>query len=74
VADFFRNLFSYNVPTTITPRVQVQNYSSNNKQEDHILGFIVRSACQLFTTPDGRVVVYGGYSKVKLKKDTEKAG
>jgi len=31
-----------------------------------------RSACQMLTLADGRIVVYGGYSKEKLKKDVEK--
>jgi len=31
-----------------------------------------RSACQVFLTLDGRIGVYGGYCKQKLKKDTEK--
>lgn len=32
-----------------------------------------RSACQMTSTPDGSgVIIYGGYSKVKAKKDVEK--
>nr|XP_015223679.1 PREDICTED: kelch domain-containing protein 4 isoform X2 [Lepisosteus oculatus] len=31
-----------------------------------------RSGCQMATTPDGGVVIYGGYSKVKAKKDVDK--
>jgi len=31
-----------------------------------------RSACQMFPLADGRVVVYGGYFKQKVKKDVEK--
>ncbi|XP_049578194.1 kelch domain-containing protein 4 isoform X1 [Syngnathus scovelli] len=32
-----------------------------------------RSACQMTSTPDGSgVIIYGGYSKLKLKKDIEK--
>lgn len=32
-----------------------------------------RSACQMTSTPDGAgVVIYGGYSKVRVKKDVEK--
>uniref|UniRef100_A0A3Q2Q9L3 Kelch domain containing 4 n=1 Tax=Fundulus heteroclitus TaxID=8078 RepID=A0A3Q2Q9L3_FUNHE len=32
-----------------------------------------RSACQMTSTPDGTgVIIYGGYSKVRVKKDVEK--
>ncbi|KAM8751125.1 kelch domain-containing protein 4 [Acanthopagrus schlegelii] len=32
-----------------------------------------RSACQMSSTPDGTgVIIYGGYSKVRVKKDVEK--
>ncbi|XP_029010622.1 kelch domain-containing protein 4 isoform X1 [Betta splendens] len=32
-----------------------------------------RSACQMTSTPDGSgVIIYGGYSKVRIKKDVEK--
>uniref|UniRef100_A0A3Q3XCC4 Uncharacterized protein n=1 Tax=Mola mola TaxID=94237 RepID=A0A3Q3XCC4_MOLML len=32
-----------------------------------------RSACQMTSTPDGTcVIIYGGYSKVRIKKDVEK--
>ncbi|CAF89948.1 unnamed protein product, partial [Tetraodon nigroviridis] len=32
-----------------------------------------RSACQMTPTPDGTgVIIYGGYSKVRVKKDVEK--
>ncbi|XP_035678169.1 kelch domain-containing protein 4-like [Branchiostoma floridae] len=31
-----------------------------------------RSACQLVPTPDGSVIVYGGYSKTKVKRDVDK--
>ncbi|CAI5667972.1 unnamed protein product [Oreochromis niloticus] len=32
-----------------------------------------RSACQMTSTPDGMgVIIYGGYSKVRVKKDVEK--
>ncbi|XP_047238134.1 kelch domain-containing protein 4 [Girardinichthys multiradiatus] len=32
-----------------------------------------RSACQMTSTPDGAgVIIYGGYSKVRVKKDVEK--
>ncbi|XP_038146830.1 kelch domain-containing protein 4 isoform X3 [Cyprinodon tularosa] len=33
----------------------------------------LRSACQMTSTPDGTgVIIYGGYSKVRVKKDVEK--
>uniref|UniRef100_A0A4W6DRX4 Kelch domain containing 4 n=1 Tax=Lates calcarifer TaxID=8187 RepID=A0A4W6DRX4_LATCA len=33
----------------------------------------MRSACQMTSTPDGTgVIIYGGYSKVRVKKDVEK--
>nr|XP_056718193.1 kelch domain-containing protein 4 [Euleptes europaea] len=31
-----------------------------------------RSGCQLATTPEGNVLVYGGYSKQRIKKDVDK--
>ncbi|XP_067854105.1 kelch domain-containing protein 4 isoform X3 [Heptranchias perlo] len=31
-----------------------------------------RSGCQMASTPDGNVVIYGGYSKQRVKKDVEK--
>ncbi|XP_046682403.1 kelch domain-containing protein 4 [Homalodisca vitripennis] len=31
-----------------------------------------RSACQMVATPDSKVLIFGGYSKVKLKKDEDK--
>ncbi|XP_043937466.1 kelch domain-containing protein 4 [Protopterus annectens] len=31
-----------------------------------------RSACLMATTPDGNIVIYGGYSKQRVKKDVDK--
>ncbi|XP_059848997.1 kelch domain-containing protein 4 isoform X2 [Hypanus sabinus] len=31
-----------------------------------------RSSCSIASTPDGNVVIYGGYSKQRVKKDVEK--
>lgn len=31
-----------------------------------------RSGCQMVPTPDGKVLIFGGYSKVKIKKDVDK--
>ncbi|KAK1162116.1 kelch domain-containing protein 4-like [Acipenser oxyrinchus oxyrinchus] len=31
-----------------------------------------RSGCQMTTTPEGGIIIYGGYSKVKVKKDVDK--
>ncbi|XP_075796036.1 kelch domain-containing protein 4 isoform X3 [Pelodiscus sinensis] len=31
-----------------------------------------RSGCQMATTPEGNVIVYGGYSKQRIKKDVDK--
>lgn len=31
-----------------------------------------RSACQMVSLSDGRILIYGGYSKEKVKKDVEK--
>ncbi|XP_041124936.1 kelch domain-containing protein 4 [Polyodon spathula] len=31
-----------------------------------------RSGCQMTTTPEGAIIIYGGYSKVKVKKDVDK--
>ncbi|CAN2389233.1 Kelch domain containing 4, partial [Pristimantis euphronides] len=31
-----------------------------------------RSGCQLITTQDGSVIIYGGYSKLRVKKDVDK--
>ncbi|XP_056381519.1 kelch domain-containing protein 4 isoform X2 [Hyla sarda] len=31
-----------------------------------------RSGCQLTTTQDGSIVIYGGYSKLRVKKDVDK--
>ncbi|MBN3306799.1 KLDC4 protein, partial [Amia calva] len=35
-------------------------------------GPLPRSGCQMASTPDGAIIVYGGYSKVKAKKDVDK--
>lgn len=31
-----------------------------------------RSGCQMFAMEDGRIIVYGGYYKEKIKKDYDK--
>lgn len=31
-----------------------------------------RSACIVLPTPEGKILVYGGYSKDKVKKDVDK--
>lgn len=31
-----------------------------------------RSGCQMVTLPDGRILITGGYSKNKVKKDVDK--
>ncbi|XP_077166239.1 kelch domain-containing protein 4 isoform X2 [Paroedura picta] len=31
-----------------------------------------RSGCQLATTPEGHILIYGGYSKQRIKKDVDK--
>lgn len=33
---------------------------------------VPRSGCQLTATPEGHVIVYGGYSKQRIKKDVDK--
>ncbi|XP_075045418.1 kelch domain-containing protein 4 isoform X2 [Mixophyes fleayi] len=35
-------------------------------------GPLPRSGCQMITTQDGSVIVYGGYSKQRVKKDVDK--
>merc|ERR1740129_2684823 len=40
-----------------------------NKLETVGTGPSPRSACQMFTLPDGRICVYGGYCKEKLEKE-----
>ncbi|XP_051787420.1 kelch domain-containing protein 4 [Erpetoichthys calabaricus] len=32
----------------------------------------LRSGCQMATTPEGGIVIYGGYSKLRAKKDVDK--
>uniref|UniRef100_A0A7M4EGZ1 Kelch domain containing 4 n=1 Tax=Crocodylus porosus TaxID=8502 RepID=A0A7M4EGZ1_CROPO len=36
------------------------------------LGPAPRSGCQMSTTPEGNVVIYGGYSKQRVKKDVDR--
>ncbi|XP_007887551.2 kelch domain-containing protein 4 [Callorhinchus milii] len=36
------------------------------------MGPSARSGCQMAVTPDGNIVIYGGYSKQRVKKDVEK--
>uniref|UniRef100_A0A8C4XYT7 Kelch domain containing 4 n=1 Tax=Gopherus evgoodei TaxID=1825980 RepID=A0A8C4XYT7_9SAUR len=31
-----------------------------------------RSGCQMVTTPEGNIIIYGGYSKQRIKKDVDK--
>lgn len=31
-----------------------------------------RSGCQMFSMEDGRIIVYGGYCREKIKKDYDK--
>ncbi|CAH1396329.1 unnamed protein product [Nezara viridula] len=31
-----------------------------------------RSGCQMVSTPEGKIVIWGGYSKIKIKKDVDK--
>nr|XP_048726831.1 kelch domain-containing protein 4 [Caretta caretta] len=35
-------------------------------------GPVPRSGCQMATTPEGNIIVYGGYSKQRIKKDVDK--
>uniref|UniRef100_A0A8D0L5B2 Kelch domain containing 4 n=1 Tax=Sphenodon punctatus TaxID=8508 RepID=A0A8D0L5B2_SPHPU len=36
------------------------------------IGPAPRSGCQMATTPEGNVIIYGGYSKQRIKKDVDK--
>uniref|UniRef100_A0A8C9FE53 Kelch domain containing 4 n=1 Tax=Pavo cristatus TaxID=9049 RepID=A0A8C9FE53_PAVCR len=36
------------------------------------IGPAPRSGCQMSTTPEGSIVIYGGYSKQRVKKDVDK--
>uniref|UniRef100_G1N686 Kelch domain containing 4 n=1 Tax=Meleagris gallopavo TaxID=9103 RepID=G1N686_MELGA len=36
------------------------------------IGPAPRSGCQMATTPEGSIVIYGGYSKQRVKKDVDK--
>ncbi|KYO34571.1 kelch domain-containing protein 4 [Alligator mississippiensis] len=36
------------------------------------IGPAPRSGCQMSTTPEGNVIIYGGYSKQRVKKDVDK--
>lgn len=46
--------------------------------KNYIIIFIIgqapspRSGCQMFSMDDGRIVVYGGYYREKIKKDYDK--
>ncbi|PKU35798.1 kelch domain-containing protein 4 [Limosa lapponica baueri] len=36
------------------------------------IGPAPRSGCQMATTPEGSIIIYGGYSKQRIKKDVDK--
>ncbi|XP_042892995.1 kelch domain-containing protein 4-like [Penaeus japonicus] len=58
---YFNDVYAFNV----------EDYKWN-KLEISGNGPCPRSACQMVPISDGRVLIYGGYSKQKLKKDVEK--
>merc|ERR1739838_38926 len=58
---YFNDIYSFNL----------ENYEWK-KLECSGNGPCPRSACQMTAISDGRILIYGGYSKEKVKKDAEK--
>ncbi|XP_019628847.1 PREDICTED: kelch domain-containing protein 4-like [Branchiostoma belcheri] len=59
--QYFCDLYTFNLDTYQWARLSTSG-----------VGPSPRSACQLLPTPDGSVIVYGGYSKTKVKRDVDK--
>ncbi|KAK7891963.1 hypothetical protein WMY93_023926 [Mugilogobius chulae] len=59
---YYNDVYSFSLETFAWSRVSVSGSGPSP-----------RSACQMTSTPDGSgVIIYGGYSKVRVKKDVEK--
>ncbi|XP_078689823.1 kelch domain-containing protein 4-like isoform X2 [Branchiostoma floridae x Branchiostoma belcheri] len=59
--QYFCDVYTFNLDTYQWARLSTSG-----------VGPSPRSACQLLPTPDGSVIVYGGYSKTKVKRDVDK--
>lgn len=59
---YYNDVYSFSLETFTWSRLSVSGSGPSP-----------RSACQMTSTPDGSgVIIYGGYSKVRVKKDVEK--
>ncbi|XP_072291153.1 kelch domain-containing protein 4 isoform X2 [Eucyclogobius newberryi] len=59
---YYNDVYSFSLETFAWSRLSVSGSGPSP-----------RSACQMTSTPDGSgVIIYGGYSKVRVKKDVEK--
>ncbi|XP_061629559.1 kelch domain-containing protein 4 isoform X2 [Phyllopteryx taeniolatus] len=59
---YYNDIYSFSLDTFSWSRLSVSGVAP-----------LPRSACQMTSTPDGSgVIIYGGYSKLRLKKDIEK--
>uniref|UniRef100_A0A8C6SEL4 Kelch domain containing 4 n=1 Tax=Neogobius melanostomus TaxID=47308 RepID=A0A8C6SEL4_9GOBI len=59
---YYNDVYSFSMETFAWSRLSVSGS-----------GPLPRSACQMTSTPDGSgAIIYGGYSKVRVKKDVEK--
>jgi len=54
---YYNDLYSFNLESRVWTKLAVSGPEPSP-----------RSACQLFTAPDGRIVVYGGFCKEKVKR------
>lgn len=58
---YFNDVYAFNLDTRVWTKLEPSGTPPSP-----------RSGCQMVHTPDGKVLIFGGYSKIKVKKDVDK--